>query len=413
MSEPVRIAHITDTHLGYRALNKQDPENGRNQRTEDFERAFELAVDDIIQQNPDAVIHAGDVFHHARPTWQAMRHFIQQWQKIERAGIPSLVIAGNHDTPRVRTGGSAYSILELVLPNTRFYADYEDHHDYETFQHLNIHVHAIPHGALTSDNPPIPSTVTGKINLMVIHGMVKGILKPGQHAEPGEEELDTSLLDRGFDYIALGHYHKRMQPPGIGNGWYAGSTERNGWGDYETEPGYLMVTLNGPGEGFETTVHEIKDIPQAPPAVPRPMLDLKPIYAENMRGREIADEVILKIEKLPEDAAIKHRAMVRAPIFNAERGDKREAESILRRELTETIWHLTIPAEKQQQVLPGQKIDTDLEFPDLRELFAQFVEHRKGDAFNDRFAGTFLKRGDLALQEAIAAAATVAPEDEA
>ncbi len=408
MSRQIRIAHITDTHLGYRALNKPDPASGRNQRTVDFERAFEWAIDDIVDKKPDAVIHAGDVFHHARPTWQSMRHFIQQWQKIEQAGIPSLVIAGNHDTPRVRTGGSAYSILELVLPNTTFYADYEDHHNYETFQHLNIHVHAIPHGALTSDNPPVPSTVPGKINVMVIHGMVKGILKPGQHAEPGEEELDTSLLDRNFDYIALGHYHQRMQPPGIGNGWYAGSTERNGWGDFETKPGYLMVTLNGPGEGFDEP--EVREIPDH---IVRPMIDLKATHAENLRGPEIADEIMRKINGLKENATTHERAMVRARIWDAERGDRREAESILKRESADLVWHLSVPADSSGNVIAGERPEIAQEFPDIRELFGQFVESRTGIAFNNRFAEVFREHGDTALAEAIAATVVAAPtEDE-
>ncbi|MCO5214578.1 MAG: exonuclease SbcCD subunit D [Thermomicrobiales bacterium] len=409
MSRPIRIAHITDTHLGYRTLNKPDPASGRNQRTVDFERAFEWAVNDIIEQEkkPDAVIHAGDVFHHARPTWQSMRHFIQQWQKIERAGIPSLVIAGNHDTPRVRTGGSAYSILELVLPNTTFYAGYEDKHDHETFQHLGIHVHAVPHGALTSDNPVVPQVFANRINVMVIHGMVKGILKPGQHAEPGEEELDTSLLDHGFDYIALGHYHQRMQPPGIGNGWYAGSTERNGWGDYETQPGYLMVTLNGPGEGFdEPEVHKI------PEDIVRPMIDLKATHAENMRGPEIAEEVLRKINSLKENEETRQRAMVRARIWDAERGDRREAESILKREAADLVWHLSVPTEASGNANTGERPEVAQEFPDIRELFGQFVESRTGIAFNDRFAQIFRERGDATLAEAIAAAVTVAPEED-
>lgn len=247
MSNPVRIAHISDTHLGFRQFARQDPHTGRNQRTVDFERAFEWAIDDIIDRKPDGIIHAGDVFHQSRPTWATLIHFVRQMQRVEAAGIPTLVIAGNHDTPRIRTGGSAYSLLDLTLPNITFYAGYEDEHDYETFGHLDIHVHAIPHGALTSDEPPVPSVAANRINIMTIHGMVKGILDPGITTEPGEEELDISLLDRSFDYIALGHYHLHMQPPAIGNGWYAGSTERNGWGDRESTPGYCMVTLDEDG----------------------------------------------------------------------------------------------------------------------------------------------------------------------
>lgn len=405
MSSPIRIAHITDTHLGYRALNKLDPETGRNARTVDFERAFAWAVDDIIANKPDGIIHAGDVFHQSRPTWQSLRHFIQQMKKIEAAGIPTLVIAGNHDTPRVRTGGSAYSVLELALPTVTFCAGYEARHDYETFRNLNLHVQAVPHGALTSDSPPVPMITPGRINMMVIHGMVKGILKPGQHAEPGEEELDTSLLDRGFDYIALGHYHLTMQPPGIGNGWYAGCTERNGWGDLEATPGYMMVTLNGPGEGYEKQHVPYPDT--------RPMLDLKPVYADNKRAREIADEVIERIANLGESEPILQRAMVRARILNAERGDKREAESILKRELHDTVWNFSVAADFKLFEASVERPELEREFPDLRELFSQFVGSRTGTAFNDRFARVFTARGDAALVEAIAASQSSTPEEDA
>lgn len=406
MSSPVRIAHITDTHLGYRQYAKQDPDTGRNQRTVDFERAFEWAIDDIIDKRPDGIIHAGDVFHYSRPTWATLRHFVEQMKRIEDAGIPTLVIAGNHDTPRIRTGGSAYSLLELTLPKVKFYAGYEDVHDTDTFRDLGIHVQAIPHGALTSDDSPMPLVYPNLTNVMVIHGMVKGILDPGMQAEPGEEELDSSLLDRKFDYIALGHYHLHMQPPGMGNGWYAGSTERNGWGDFEATPGYAIVTLNGPGEGYE---HEHIPYPQA-----RPMVDLGVVWADNMRGPVIADDIIQLIDQHEADPETFSRAMVRVRIRNAERSDRREAESILKRSLGERVWNLTIPAE-QSVLVPGmEQPETQEEFPDLRELFGQFIEHRTGSSpdFNERFAKLFKERGKEALAQAMAAGNTVAPEED-
>ena len=82
-----------------------------------------------------------------------------------------------------RTGGSAYSVLELAMQKTRFVAEYEDVHERDTFRHLDLHVHAIPHGALTNDDPVIPMIDTGKRNILVTHGMVPGILDPGISAE--------------------------------------------------------------------------------------------------------------------------------------------------------------------------------------------------------------------------------------
>ena len=107
---PIRIAHLADTHLGYRAFYRADPITGRNQRAIDIERAFEAAIDDILTRDVDLVIHAGDVFHHTRPSWQAMRCFVLETRRLEAAGMPAVVIAGNHDTPRLRTTGSVFAV---------------------------------------------------------------------------------------------------------------------------------------------------------------------------------------------------------------------------------------------------------------------------------------------------------------
>ncbi len=397
MSNTIRIAHITDTHLGYRGLRKSDPETGRNQRTVDFERALEQAIDDILERDVDVILHAGDVFHHTRPTWQTLRHFIQQFRRIEEAGIPTLVIAGNHDTPRIRTGGSAFSVLDLALPKIRFVAEYEDIHEVDLFNGLNLHVQAIPHGALTNDDPAMPLLYPNMRNVLVCHGMVRGILDPGITTEPGEQELDTSLLNPDFDYIALGHYHLHMNASQ--KAWYAGSTERTGWGDREATPGYAIVELDAPGDP-----PRIEHIPLPV----RPMIDLKPVYGDGLRGRDIADKVLEQLSALDEP-----EAMTRVAIRNTERADRREAESILRRESGEFVWNLAFAAERSAFEIAAEESERSEEFPDLRQLFRTFVDQRKGTHFNDEFAANFLERGDRALSDAMIAQESVAPEEDA
>jgi DNA repair protein SbcD/Mre11 len=397
MNTTIRIAHISDTHLGYRALNKIHPDSGRNQRTMDMERALERAIDDILKRDVDAVIHSGDVFHHTRPTWQSLRHFIQQMRRIEQAQIPTLVIAGNHDTPRIRTGGSAYSVIELALPDIRFVAEYEDLHENDLFQHLNLHVQAIPHGALTNDDPAIPMINDKRRNILVCHGMVRGILPDGISAEPGEQRLDAALLDASFDYIALGHYHLHMLA--APKAWYAGAIERTGWGDREATPGYCIVELDAPGD--EPRVEHI-------PLYARPMIDLKPVYGDGLRGRDIADKVLGQLEKLG-----KPHAMTRVAIRNTERADKREAESILRREAEEFVWSLTVASERALLDLEESTAERTQEFPDLRTLFAQFVAERKDkQQYTDTFAAAFLERGDRALTDAMLTQDAPKPEED-
>lgn len=395
---PIRIAHLSDTHLGYRGLNKVDPETGRNQRTIDVDQAFERAITDILRRDVDLVIHSGDVFHHTRPTWHSLRLFIRQMRRIEQAGIPTVVIAGNHDTPRLRTGGSAYSVLDLALPEIRFAADYEDVHiTEEPFAAMNLHIQAIPHGALTNPDPVAPLVMPGRRNILVCHGMVPGILKPGQHTEAGEQELNTALLDSRFDYIALGHYHVPMQP--APKAWYAGSTERFGFGDWNVTPGYTLVTMGAPGEAVEV---EHIDLPA------RPMVSLKPVSGSGgLLARDIADRILGQLQ-----AGATPDAMVRVELRETERPVRREVESIVRRESEPFCWSITVAQERTlfTPETTGPVADID-GVPDIRSLFRTFVAERSGVYYDATFAERFLERGDQALLDAILAQDVPEPEE--
>ena len=387
MSDTVRIAHFSDTHLGYRAFGKVDPVTGRNQRTIDVENAFESTVDDILRRKPDAVIHSGDVFHQSRPSWHAIRHFVRQMRRIEQAGIPTLVIAGNHDTPRLRTDGSVYSVLELALPEIRFVADYRDDDELALFKHLNLRVQAIPHGALTNDDPVLPMVVRGKRNVLVSHGIVPGAMPENAYSEPGEQRLDENLLDPDFDYIALGHYHVFSQAKP--KAWYSGSIERFGFGDADATPGYAMVELGAPGG--QPKVEHIS-IPA------RPMLALDPVYGSLAPAREIADRILGQLNELGQP-----EAMVMVALRDFERPLRREVESIVRRESPEFVWMVTFAADRPSLLDPGAAREV-IQTTDIRTLFAQFVTEKTGAPLTKAFATSFLERGDQALERRSGAA---------
>jgi DNA repair exonuclease SbcCD nuclease subunit len=389
---PIRLAHLADTHLGYRALGRADPATGRNQRAVDVERAFEAAVDEVLARGVDLVVHAGDVFHHTRPSWSSLRCFVRQLRRVEAAGLPCVVIAGNHDTPRLRTTGSVFGLLELALPEVRFVAGYEVGE--VRFEALNLTLHAVPHGALTNPDPPLVWPEAGRRNVLVTHGLAPGIKLRGRH-EPGEETLSGALLDAQYDYVALGHYH--IGGAQGNNAWYSGSTERMGWGDEEVKPGFLTVALGEPG---------------APPAVEhvplpaRPMRTLHPIAGDGLGARELADVVLDRLTALaaPE-------AMVRVELLQTPRPVRREAEAILRREAGELVWSLQVysPAD----VLAGfERGEGDPTLPDLRALFAAFVEEQTTQgAYDAGFAAAFGARGDKALADAMRAAEAAVAED--
>ncbi|MDP9347794.1 MAG: DNA repair exonuclease [Gemmatimonadota bacterium] len=384
----LRIAHVSDTHLGYRALYRADPETGRNQRSVDVERAYEAAVDDILTREVDLVIHAGDVFHHTRPSWSALRCFVRQTRKVEAAGLPMVVIAGNHDTPRLRTSGSAFSVLELALPGIDFVTEYEERSF--QFESLDLALLAVPHGALTNPIPPIAVPEPGTRNVLITHGMVPGLLAKGQR-EAGEEELSGALLDAGFDYVALGHYH--LWGAQGHNAWYSGSTERTGFGDEAVDPGYSIVELGAPGEAPRVEHIPIKT---------RPMKTLAPLIGDGRTARELADTILDRVKIMDQPDAI-----ARVELKETPRPIRREVEAILRRESPPLVWSLQVfsPAD----VLAGfGERSGEVSATDVRSLFSQFVTERTGTEYETEFAEAFRERGGQALDEAIRAAEAAA-----
>ena len=392
-SRPIRIAHFADTHLGYRALYRSHLASGRNQRAIDIERAYAAAVTDILARDVDLVIHAGDVFHHTRPSWQAMRVFVSETRRLEASNVPTLIIAGNHDTPRLRTTGSVFSVLELALPGIKFVTEYEL--EEVSYRDLGVLVHAIPHGALTNPNLPTPYPEDGVRNVILTHGLAPGIqLKGGR--EPGEEELTGQIIQPGFDYIALGHYHQ-WGPHGD-HAWYSGATERTGWGDEATTPGYNIVTLGPPG-----AEQEIEHIPL--PA--RPMTTQQPLRADDRSARELADTILDRASVMGEP-----EAMVRVQLLGATRPVRREVEKILKRESVQVVWSLQVfsPADI---LAPFGAHEGGLQVGDVRALFTRFVAEREEKSeYEPAFATAFKERGLRALDEAVQAAELVAATDQ-
>lgn len=397
MKDVIRLAHFSDTHLGYRAGTRFDPESSRNQRSVDTDHAFTRTIDDILKQGVDGAIHSGDVFHHARPTWQSLRHFIRQMRRLEAAGIPTLVIAGNHDTPRIRTGGSAYSVLELALPNISFVTDYDDVHDYDIFGALDLHVQAIPHGALTNPDPVMTDVAKGKRNVLVTHGATPGILPAGLFTEPGEQMLDAHLLDPDFDYVALGHIHQTQQVSP--NAWYAGATERFGWNDLTARPGYNLVTIGTPCS--EVSVSHI-DLPA------RPMIALEPVYGDGKQARDMADAVIEQLTVIDD-----HSAMTRVELRKVDRPARREAQRLLKREASAHTWSLDIAPERTTFIADDSSQLADDSTLDLHGLFTEFVASRRATYLNEAFAAMLLDRGGRALTDAMLAEENPTPEDDA
>ncbi len=268
----MRVLHVSDTHLGYSAFSRLDPVEGINQRESDFYDAFRQAVDMAVNLRPDVLVHAGDLFDTVRPQNRAIDFALRQMIRLSEAGIETVLISGNHSTPRIRETGSIFKIFEH-LPHIHSV------HEPGIAKVVvgDLTVHAVPH----SVTPPlhevvrdaVPSKSTGR-NMLVLHAGILGS-KTYKMDEFSEQEVPMSAIPNGFDYVALGHYHEFSE---VGpRMFYSGSTERLGFGEVGQTKGVVEADLdNGTARLL--------------PLRTRGMVDIEPIDASRLSSSEILEE---------------------------------------------------------------------------------------------------------------------------
>lgn len=244
----MRICHLADTHLGFRQLHRVD-DAGRNVREQDVYRAWNEAIETIVELRPDAVVHAGDLFDSYHPSTAALGVALDGLRRLEGAGIPIVIIAGNHSTPRVTAAEHIFGVLERFGGLHVVYRGTQIIPIAARDGEATLAVHAIAHDndpdvmaeALRAARP----TGEADFDVLVAHVGLDGVGKL-VGAEAGSVELSGEALDEAadFDYVALGHLHKYDAVRE--NAAYAGSIERLTWADTpKTTPykGILEVDL--------------------------------------------------------------------------------------------------------------------------------------------------------------------------
>ena len=366
--------------MGYTRYAKLHQETSRNQREVDVQEAYGRAVDAILERDVDLVIHSGDVFDSVRPATHVIIGFLKQTFRITREDIPYLVAAGNHETPRLRSTTAALEYANLVnaISAHGFEIDYEP----VEADGVTMGVTLVPHGAVFGTGAVTPSR-DADVNILVTHGMVPGL--EARQYEMGEANLQPGMLEGGFDYIALGHYHEfhKHKP----NAFYAGATERFGFGEVESKPGFAIVEFDG---GGLKSVEHVK-------ITARPMLDLEKISARDMDAAGLTEAVHERTSGVDLDGSI---ARLRA--YDVRRGVASGVDRELLRDLQRRClnFSLEVHAEERPEDLERNGSSTAV-FGPLNEEFAAFVHERKERGeLEAGFAEEFLEKGRAYLTRA-------------
>lgn len=281
----MRIAHIADTHVGFSAYRRSDPETGMNQREVDVYQAFERLVDSLISKRPDAVLHSGDLFDSVRPSNRALSVVLEQLLRLSEEDIPVVLIAGNHSTPRLKETGSVFRLFEHIKGVYAFYAP-----GMHRLELGDMTVTAFPH----QDKEPMVEALQNwkrgrsRFEVGMLHAGIQGLTRYSM-GEANELNLPSSLLNLEADYIALGHFHDHERI--TENAWYSGSLERLSFAEAGQEKGYMLVDLE----------HGKKEFVVLPA---RPMHSLGPFNAKGKDAAGLQEELASALSSLRLEGSI-------------------------------------------------------------------------------------------------------------
>ena len=228
-----RVIHTGDTHIGYAQYHSPV-------RRQDFLDAFEAVIDDAIDGDVDAVVHAGDLFHDRRPELVDLMGTISVLRRLDDAGIPLLAVVGNHESTR---GGQWLDLFErlglatrlgdepTVVGDTAFYGldhvpvSRRDDLDYAFAEHDADYAALVAHG----------------------------LFEPFGYADWDTEHV-LAESDVAFDAMLLGDNHT-PDVAEVSDTWvtYPGSTERASASEREGR-GYNLVAFDADAAGGDDRV---------------------------------------------------------------------------------------------------------------------------------------------------------------
>ena len=193
--------HCADLHLDspLRGLSKREDAPVDEIRLA-TRRALTNLVNLCIEKSVDFLVIAGDVYDGDWQDYSTGLFFNREMARLRKHNIPVYLIRGNHDAASNIT-------KQLQLPDN-VYEFSVDHPETVTIEELKVALHGQGYkerDIWTNLAITYPEPRAGYFNIGILHTSLEG--KEG-HEKYAPARLDE-LIQKGYDYWALGHIHKR------------------------------------------------------------------------------------------------------------------------------------------------------------------------------------------------------------
>lgn len=260
----MRLIHTADWHLG-RRLKGVD-------RTPEIEDALSALYNEATELDVDAVLVAGDLFDAPNPPADAERVAYRFFCRLQEAGIPAIVIAGNHDSATRLDGVSNLLSLAGVHALGRVKLAGAGGVIALRTRSGDLRVGALPFASerrlLTADELWTLDDVEQRASYRDTIAMLMNNLASGfgsnsvnvlmahlalENAKLSHSEvpfytrdaysLAEAVLPAEAQYIALGHIHTPQEVKAPAPTFYSGSLIQVDFGEAGEAKGYNLITV--------------------------------------------------------------------------------------------------------------------------------------------------------------------------
>ncbi|MCA9496859.1 MAG: DNA repair exonuclease [Nanoarchaeota archaeon] len=208
MTNKICFAHLADLHLGgWREKNL----------TQLNFKAFQIAIEKIIESKLEFVLFSGDIFNNAIPPIELVEKVAKELMKLKKNNIPLFVIGGSHDYSN--SGKSFIKLLETVgvfkdVAKWKYINKNEVELIFTKNKDLKINLAGIlgkKNGLDKNIYKNLNNNTLDKnqLNIFLFHTTLNDF-KP-DFMNNVKTEIKSNFLPKGFDYYAGGHIHTHME----------------------------------------------------------------------------------------------------------------------------------------------------------------------------------------------------------
>jgi exonuclease SbcD len=273
MTEPIRMLHFADSHIGMENYGRIDPNTGTSSRVRDFLDRLDEVVDYAIEHGADLTVFAGDAFKDRSPDPTQQREFAQRIKRLADE-MPTLLLVGNHDMPGMVVKANSLDIFRaLDVPGV--IVGYKDDTQVVQTAHGPVLLAWMPYPmrnrlmawkkyqgkSIEELNQGLRAEVAKRIAVLTEEAATRDMPRvfvghfTVEAAKFGSERsvmlggdlpiLKSMVADPVWDYVALGHIHKHqdINPQGYPPVVYSGSLERIDFGEEGEPKGFCWVEL--------------------------------------------------------------------------------------------------------------------------------------------------------------------------